>query len=174
LIGTNNAITRRVALLGRARGPQAAAAAAPRCRCRVPRAVAAAAAMSGSDELQSFLALAKGARGRAAAAVVADATAAPGLFAFGELLDTPGVKEVRGAPAHREMMKPCPNNEGSLVCVCVALRAQLAGTEFAPALELLRLFAFGTLSDYKGTPGAHSVSKHSFVACRRRVFSGAR
>ncbi len=56
----------------------------------------------------------------------------------------------------------------------VALRAQLAGTEFAPALELLRLFAFGTLSDYKGAHGAHSVSKDSFYACRRRVFSGAR
>ena len=67
---------------------------------RAPRR-AAAAAMSGSDELQSFLALAKGARGRAAAAVVADATAAPGLFAFGELLDTPGVKEAREARARR-------------------------------------------------------------------------
>jgi COP9 signalosome complex subunit 7 len=53
-----------------------------------------------SDALQSFLALAKGARGRAAAAVVADATAAPGLFAFGELLDVQGVKEARQAAAH--------------------------------------------------------------------------
>ena len=48
-----------------------------------------------ADALQSFLALAKGARGRAAAAVIADATAAPGLFAFGELLDVAGVKEAR-------------------------------------------------------------------------------
>ena len=52
-----------------------------------------------ADALQSFLALAKGARGRAAAAVIGDATAAPGLFAFGELLDVPSVKEVRGSAA---------------------------------------------------------------------------
>ena len=49
-----------------------------------------------ADALQSFLALAKGARGRGAVAVIADATAAPGLFAFGELLDVPNVKEARG------------------------------------------------------------------------------
>jgi hypothetical protein len=34
--------------------------------------------------------------------------------------------------------------------VCAFGCAQLAGTEFAPALELLRLFAFGTLAEYKG------------------------
>ncbi len=47
-------------------------------------------------KLESFLSLAKGARGRAAAAVIADATAAPGVFAFGELLDVPHIKEARG------------------------------------------------------------------------------
>ena len=55
-----------------------------------------------ADALQSFLALAKGARGRAAVAIIADATAAPGLFAFGELLDVPNVKEAR---RRREMQR---------------------------------------------------------------------
>ena len=31
---------------------------------------------------------------------------------------------------------------------------QLAGTEFAAALEVLRLFAYGTLADYKGASAA--------------------
>lgn len=37
-------------------------------------------------------------------------------------------------------------------CLFRVWAAQLAGTEFAPALELLRLFAFGTLAEYKGAP----------------------
>jgi hypothetical protein len=54
------------------------------------------------------------------------------------------------------------------------LCAQLAGTEFAPALELLRLFAFGTLSDYKG-----AAARSAHVVVRRCVsplcaFSGVR
>jgi COP9 signalosome complex subunit 7 len=48
-----------------------------------------------SGKLASFLALAKSARGLAAASVIAEATAAPGLFAFGELLDMPHIQEVR-------------------------------------------------------------------------------
>ena len=72
-------------------GAARTAAPAPPCRVGVRRGVCAVMA----DALQSFLALAKGARGRAAAAVIADATAAPGLFAFGELLDVAGVKEAR-------------------------------------------------------------------------------
>ena len=48
-----------------------------------------------NDKLAGFLALAKGARGRAAASIIADATGTPGLFAFGELLDLPHIKEAR-------------------------------------------------------------------------------
>ena len=59
-----------------------------------------------ADALQSFLALAKGARGRGAVAVIADATAAPGLFAFGELLDVPNVKEAR---RRREAKRRAPS-----------------------------------------------------------------
>ena len=48
-----------------------------------------------NDKLAGFLALAKYARGRAAASIIADATATPGLYAFGELLDLVHIKEAR-------------------------------------------------------------------------------
>ena len=49
---------------------------------------------------------------------------------------------------------------------------QLAGTEFAPALELLRLFAYGTLADYKGAPAAGAclcLCRGGALTCRVRV-----
>lgn len=49
------------------------------------------------EELVPFLALAKGARGRAAADVVVRAIEALDVHVFGELLDVPSVKEVRMA-----------------------------------------------------------------------------
>ena len=45
-------------------------------------------------ELEPFLLLARSARGRAAAELVLKATAAPGVFVFGELLDEAHVREV--------------------------------------------------------------------------------
>ena len=50
--------------------------------------------MPPAPELEPFLALARHARGRAAADVVEKATAAPGVYAFGELLDEASVAEV--------------------------------------------------------------------------------
>jgi hypothetical protein len=50
-----------------------------------------------TEKLQSFLSLAKRCRGRAAAGVISDALATPGLFAFGELLDCPHIQEARAA-----------------------------------------------------------------------------
>lgn len=46
--------------------------------------------------LEPFLLLAKSARGAGAAKLVAEATAAPGCYIFGELLEAEGVKEVSG------------------------------------------------------------------------------
>jgi hypothetical protein len=51
--------------------------------------------MDASASLESFCLLAKNARGRAAVQIIQEATAAPGLFAFGELLDMPNVQQVR-------------------------------------------------------------------------------
>lgn len=51
---------------------------------------------TGSEALlEQFVEQGKTCRGRAAADLIEEATSAPGLFAFGELLDLDGVKEVR-------------------------------------------------------------------------------
>jgi COP9 signalosome complex subunit 7 len=45
-------------------------------------------------KLEPFLLMAKSARGAAAAKLVSDACAAPGVFVFGELVDTPSIQDV--------------------------------------------------------------------------------
>lgn len=54
--------------------------------------------MESDQQLEQFVLLAKGTRGRASADLALKATAAPGLFSFGELLDVPSMQEV-GLPA---------------------------------------------------------------------------
>ena len=49
----------------------------------------------GDAALEQFCILAKSAKGRAAVQIIAEATSASNLFAFGELLDQPNLKEVR-------------------------------------------------------------------------------
>ena len=46
------------------------------------------------DKIEQFCLLAKGARGRALVDLIHRATAEPGLFVFGEILDIDSVKEV--------------------------------------------------------------------------------
>ena len=50
---------------------------------------------AGCKELEQFVLLAKTAKGAAAADLVTRALEAPGVFVFGELLDSPNIKEVR-------------------------------------------------------------------------------
>ena len=50
-------------------------------------------------KLEPFLLMVKGAKGAAAAKLIQDATSAPGIFVFGELLEHPSVQEVRLQPA---------------------------------------------------------------------------
>ncbi|KAI5843904.1 hypothetical protein DFP73DRAFT_573498 [Morchella snyderi] len=69
--------------------------------------------------LQPYLALAKSATGRAAADLVTQATQAPGVFVFSELLETPNIQ---------------------------ALAANADGAKY---LDLLKIFAYGSYSDYK-------------------------
>lgn len=60
---------------------------------------------SASSKLEPFLVLARSARGPVAAAIVVDqATAAPGVFCFGELLEVPAIAEV--GTAHRHARPP--------------------------------------------------------------------
>ncbi|ODN81553.1 hypothetical protein L202_01971 [Cryptococcus amylolentus CBS 6039] len=69
--------------------------------------------------LEPFLILVRSTKGAAAAKVILDATAAPGVYVFGELLDAPNVQQLAAEPS------------------------------FEGHIELLRLFAYGTLSDYE-------------------------
>lgn len=50
--------------------------------------------MESDAKIQQFLLLCKSARGRALCELINKATAEPGLFAFGELLDAPSISEV--------------------------------------------------------------------------------
>ena len=50
-----------------------------------------------SAKLEPFVLMAKSAKGAAAAKLVQDATSAPGVYVFAELLDAPSVQEVRRA-----------------------------------------------------------------------------
>ncbi|KDE04363.1 hypothetical protein MVLG_05242 [Microbotryum lychnidis-dioicae p1A1 Lamole] len=69
-------------------------------------------------KLEPFCLLAKSARGASAAALVAQATAAPGVYVFGELLAMPSIQDLATSEGH------------------------------ASSLELLKIFAYGTWSDY--------------------------
>lgn len=71
--------------------------------------------------LQPFLLLAKNATGRAAADLVMQATQAPGCYVFAELLEHPNIQ---------------------------ALFASPDGAQYA---ELLKIFAYGSLADYRGS-----------------------
>jgi len=49
-------------------------------------------------KLEPYLLMAKSAKGAAAAKLIADATAATGVYVFSELLETPSINEVRSFP----------------------------------------------------------------------------
>lgn len=48
-----------------------------------------------TSKIEPFVLMSKSAKGAAAAKLVQDATSAPGLFVFAELLDVPNIQEVR-------------------------------------------------------------------------------
>jgi len=66
--------------------------------------------------LQTYVQLAKNAKGKGAVAVIQQALSAPNVYVFGELMEMQGIQ-------------------------------QLAGTEDAPYLELLKIFAYGTYAE---------------------------
>ena len=47
-----------------------------------------------TQKLEPFMLMSKSARGAAAAKLIQDVTAAPGVFVFAELLDLPNIREV--------------------------------------------------------------------------------
>ncbi|KAL7418495.1 hypothetical protein Q5752_006953 [Cryptotrichosporon argae] len=76
------------------------------------------------SKAEQYLILARTTKGAAAAKIVLDATAAPGVYAFSELLDVPGIQ------------------------------ALAEDAQFQPHFRLLELFAYGTLQDYAETPSS--------------------
>ncbi|WVQ73046.1 hypothetical protein IAR50_002609 [Cryptococcus sp. DSM 104548] len=74
--------------------------------------------------LEPFLILVRSTKGAAAAKVILDATAAPGVYVFGELLNAPNVQQLAAEPSYKGH------------------------------IDLLQLFAYGTLQDYE----AHKTS----------------
>ncbi|KAJ3219690.1 COP9 signalosome complex subunit 7a [Dinochytrium kinnereticum] len=72
-----------------------------------------------SNSLQTFLLLAKSAKGTACTQLIQDALNANGVFVFAELLEVPNVKELQQSP------------------------------QFKQYYDLLSLFAYGTYEDYK-------------------------
>ena len=76
--------------------------------------------ISAPPALQPYILLAKNATGRAAADLVLQAIQAPGSYVFSELLECPNIQNLAN------------NSDG------------------APYLELLKIFAYGSYTDYKG------------------------
>jgi COP9 signalosome complex subunit 7 len=70
--------------------------------------------------LQPFVLLAKNVTGRAAADLVVQATQAPGCYVFSELLESPSIQALATTPD---------------------------GSKY---FELLKIFAYGSLADYRG------------------------
>ncbi|KAI0344046.1 hypothetical protein BDW22DRAFT_1355330 [Trametopsis cervina] len=71
-----------------------------------------------TTKLEPFLLMSKSAKGAAAAKLIQDATAAPGVFVFAELLELPSIQELASNEQH------------------------------APYLALLQLFSYQTYTDY--------------------------
>ncbi|KAK4689879.1 COP9 signalosome complex subunit 7, partial [Tremellales sp. Uapishka_1] len=88
--------------------------------------------------LEPFVLLARSTKGVAAAKVVMDATAAPGVYVFSELLELPNIQELQTNP------------------------------EYSKHYDLLRLFAYGTMGEYHAntdqfpplSPAHHIKLKH--------------
>lgn len=86
-----------------------------------PQSSSSAPALIGCQGLEQFLLLSKTARGPAVSELIRQALDAPGVYVFGELLETECVKELASS-----------------------------GEESAKYVQLLKLFAYGTYADYKG------------------------
>lgn len=86
--------------------------------------------------LEPFLLISKSAKGAAAAKLIQDATSAPGIFVFAELLELPNIQEAR-LITHPVLI--------------LTIRHQLATSEqHAPFFSLLQLFSYRTFRDYLG------------------------
>ncbi|OAE26826.1 hypothetical protein AXG93_215s1240 [Marchantia polymorpha subsp. ruderalis] len=102
-----------------------------------------------AELVEQFVVLARSARGRAAAELITHATSHPSLFAFSELLSLPHILEDRRPQERPAFERLALSGINTLLRWSVRDREQLQGTEHAGSLELLRLFAHGTWTEYK-------------------------
>jgi len=114
---------------------------------RVPKAFLRPMATVTDAHLEQFVEQGKSAAGRAAADLIQQATSAPGLFAFGELLDLDNVKAVRGDHALnlKSQQNILPPNAGFLLSL--QSRSRVASRRSLPlslprALPLLSVSLF--------------------------------
>jgi hypothetical protein len=121
--------------------------------------------MDAEAKLQQYLLLGKSAKGRSMCELITKATAEPGLFTFGELLDLPTVQEVRAsARLLGDLLCPVLCCSQLLLLFC---DLQLQG-EFAAFRALLELFCYGTYPEYqrewRSAASACACAKDSAVA----------
>ena len=108
--------------------------------------------MEADGKIEQYCILAKGARGLALQDLIQRATAEPGVFAFSELLSVPAVQEVRVRARGSSKRWLLCSGQAMLRAVASVTDDLLHALQLSgPARDLLELFSYGTLADYKGT-----------------------
>ena len=91
-------------------------------------------------------------KGAAATKLIENATAAPGVFVFAELLDSPNIQQVSVFhPSHVNCKSGASDAAGQLS----------TNSQQESYLNLLKIFSYGTYSDYKRTRLTMSTYHHS-------------
>ena len=110
--------------------------------------------MDAEGKIEQYCILAKGARGLALQDLIQRATAEPGIFAFGELLSVPAVQEVLCSAVAPVISCRLTKTAGRSIRFSVRLINSICGASqlSGPARDLLELFSYGTLADYRGGP----------------------
>lgn len=102
--------------------------------------------------------------------------AEPALFVYGELVDVPAVQQVRHLVRVLQPVLVSVRASAFECKLCIAaerrecdflVSVQLAGTPQQHLLDTLKLFAFGTLNDYRGALSAGVYPSLSIRSFRR-------
>jgi hypothetical protein len=89
------------------------------------------------ESCRQVLILAKSAKGRAAVALIQQTISNPSLYHFGEILEHENIMALEQSP------------------------------EFKPYLEMLRIFAYGTLSEYRANPSLPPIDDMQVSTTKR-------
>ncbi|KAK6918651.1 hypothetical protein RJ641_017073 [Dillenia turbinata] len=98
-----------------------------------------------AELIEYYVKKAESHKGSSLSSIIVEATSHPSLFAFSEILAVPNVLEISMDSFLEELsINSSPVSVSSV---------QLQGTESSAYLDVLRLFAHGTWSDYKSNAG---------------------